>query len=89
MLDIFGDYLVSLKLLSSARRDTDEDISKPLAKELPRSCLPNRDQMNMTTAVALFRKQLLDMYTLLDDPMLQNSYPNKIGIGVKILLREC
>ena len=48
-----GEYLVCLKLLNSARGDADEDISKPIARELPRSCLRNKDQMNMTTAVAL------------------------------------
>lgn len=39
-----SEYLVSLKLLSSARGDADEDIFKPIARELPRSCLCNKDQ---------------------------------------------
>lgn len=71
----FGDYLISLKLLSSARGETDENISKPIAKELPRSCLRNKDQMNMTTAVALFRKQLLD--TLPDDAIVATLIPEQ------------
>lgn len=33
-----GEYHVSLKLLSSARGDADEDISMPIARELPHSC---------------------------------------------------
>lgn len=57
-----GEYLVSLKLLSSARGDADEDIFKPIARELPRSCLCNKDQKNMTTTVALFHKPLLDAF---------------------------
>ena len=68
-------YLVCLKLLSSARGDADEDISKPIARELPRSCLRNKDQMNMKTAVALFRKQLLD--TLPDGPIVATLIPER------------
>ena len=30
-----GNYLIGLKLLSSAREDKDEDISQPITKELP------------------------------------------------------
>jgi len=52
------EYLRSLKLLSSARGDANEDIfcSKPITRQLPRCCLRNKDQMNMATAVILFRQ---------------------------------
>ena len=70
-----GEYLVSLKLLSSARGDADEDIAKPIARELPRSCLRNKDHMNMTTAVALFRKPLLD--ALPDGPVVATLIPEQ------------
>ena len=51
-----GNYLVSLKLLSCTRGDSNKAISKPIASVLPRSCLRNKDQMDMNTAVTIFRK---------------------------------
>ena len=69
-----GEYLISLKLLSSARGEANEDISKP-SFQLPRCCLRNKDQMNMTTAVTLFRQQLLN--TFLDDPVVTTVIPEQ------------
>lgn len=55
-----GNYLVTLKLLSCARGDANKAISKPIASVLPRSCLRNKDQMDMNTAVTIFPKELLN-----------------------------
>ena len=68
-----GNYLVSLKLLSCARGDSNKAISKPIASVLPRSCLRNKDQMDMNTAVTIFRKELLN--ALPDDPVVATLIP--------------
>lgn len=68
-----GDHLISLKLLGSARGDINEEISKPISRELPRSCLRNKDQMNMTTAVTIFSGELLSV--LPDDPLVSTLIP--------------
>ncbi|CAH3199284.1 unnamed protein product, partial [Porites evermanni] len=68
-----GNYLVTLKLLSCARGDANKAISKPIASVLPRSCLRNKDQMDMNTAVAIFRKELLN--ALPDDPVVATLIP--------------
>ena len=70
-----GEYLISLKLLRSARGEANENISKPITRQLPRCCLRNKDQMNMTTAVTLFRQQLLN--TLPDDPVVTTLIPEQ------------
>ena len=68
-----GKFLVSLKLLSCARGDADKVISKPIASVLPRSCLRNKDQMDMNTAVAIFHKELLN--SLPNDPVVATLIP--------------
>ena len=68
-----GKFLVSLKLLSCARGDADKTISKPVSSVLPRSCLRNKDQMDMNTAVAIFRKELLN--SLSNDPVVATLIP--------------
>ena len=72
---LHGNYLINLKLLRSAREDSNQAISKPIAQSLPRSCIRNKDQMNMTTAVGLFKENLLNV--LPDDPLVCTLVPEQ------------
>ena len=72
---LHGNYLFNLKLLRSAREDSNEAISKPFAQSLPRSCIRNKDQMNMATAVGLFKENLLN--GLPDDPLVCTLVPEQ------------
>ena len=66
---------INLKLLRSAREDSNQAISKPIAQSLPRSCIRNKDQMNMATAVGLFKENRLNV--LPDDPLVCTLVPEQ------------
>jgi len=72
---LHGNYLINLKLLRSAGEDSNQAISKPIAQSLPRSCIRNKDQMNMATAVGLFKENLLNV--LPDDPLVCTLVPEQ------------
>ena len=55
------NHFISLKLLRSAREDSNGDIAHPIVKYLPHICLRNKDQMNMSTATAILKTNLLEV----------------------------
>ena len=43
---LHGNYLINLKLLRSAREDSNQAISKPIAQSLPLSCIYTQQRSN-------------------------------------------